>query len=258
MGGIEPSLTADSLRLLARSITTEHFGRCAPIFLFTDGRVTVERIVEELKAGRSLPELTEVPQTVYLRPSTTVEVSDQDIQLFSHEECLKSKRNQAQNFRHIETESNNTTHTVSYNVGGAETVVVNPPFPPMSEEQIDRSFDLPYTRLPHPRYRGKRIAAYEMIKHSVNATSRLFRWLCFLHDQCAPREVCRPRSEESVIREVEQDCGNGRFQRLSKRCWGLRPTCTKCTDAIKLCVHAVSVSPNNPSICPNLMQIIPH
>ena len=91
-----------------------------------------------------------------------------DIILHSHEECLKDKKKQAENFRFIEEESNKYEASRILQDVGNKTVVVNPPYPPMTQGELDMSFDLPYTRLPHPKYKGKRIPAYDMIKFSVN------------------------------------------------------------------------------------------
>ena len=102
--------------------------------------------------------------------------------LHSHEECLRNKRAQAENFRHIEEQSNMMhAQRLLQEVGGTK-VVVNPPYPPMTTAELDASFDLPYTRQPHPKYKGKRIPAYEMIKLVQRQhPSRLFRRLCLLH-----------------------------------------------------------------------------
>ena len=80
-----------------------------------------------------------------------------DIVLHSHETCLKDKKKQAENFRFIEEESNKYEASRILQDTGNETVVVNPPYPPMSQGELDHSFDLPYTRMPHPKYKGKRI-----------------------------------------------------------------------------------------------------
>ena len=89
-------------------------------------------------------------------------IGPEDIVLHSHEDCLANKKHFAENFRHIEEESNKLHPQRMVQALGNKYVVVNPPFPPMNTKQIDHSFDLPYTRLPHPKYKGKRIPAYEM------------------------------------------------------------------------------------------------
>ena len=113
---------------------------------------------------------TDILQTAYLTRKDDVPggIQPDDILLHSHEECLADRRKQAENIRHVEEESNRLkAHRILQPVDG-RTVVVNPPYPPMTQAELDHSFDLPYTRLPHPKYKGKRIPAYEMIKFSVN------------------------------------------------------------------------------------------
>ena len=83
-------------------------------------------------------------------------------------------------------------------------VVVNPPYPPMTTAEIDASFDLPYTRLPHPKYRGKRIPAYEMIKHSVNIHRGCFGGCAFCTISAHQGKFIACRSKESILREVKQ------------------------------------------------------
>ena len=117
-------------------------------------------------ASDLLPLVQDIPQIAYL--TSACEAREEDIRLYSHEECLQDKRKQSQNFRHIEEESNTyAAHRILQSVG-RQTVVVNPPYPSMTETELDHSYDLPYTRLPHPKYKGKRIPAYDMIKFSVN------------------------------------------------------------------------------------------
>ena len=106
--------------------------------------------------------ISDIPQMVYLEKN--ISSQEGDITLFSHEECLKDKKKEAANFRHIEEESNKYAASRILQKAGKQTVVVNPPYPPLTEAELDRSFDLPYTRLPHPKYKGKRIPAYDMIK----------------------------------------------------------------------------------------------
>ena len=96
-----------------------------------------------------------------------------DITLYSHEECLKDKKKEAANFRHIEEESNKYAAARILQNVGKQVVVVNPPYPPLTTEELDHSFDLPYTRLPHPKYKGKRIPAYDMITLHAPAPSQV-------------------------------------------------------------------------------------
>ena len=195
--------------------------------------------------------ISDIPQMVYLDK----EVAPQEgyITLFFHEECLKDKKKQAGNFRHIEEESNKYAASRILQVTGRQTVVVNPPYPPLTEAELDYSFDLPYTRLPHPKYKGKRIPAYDMIKFSVNIHRGCFGGCAFCTISAHQGKFIVSRSKKSILKEVEavtqlpdfkgylSDLGGpsanmyrmkGRDETLCKRC--KRPSC----------IH--------PKVCPNL------
>ena len=128
----------------------------------------------------------------------------QDIELVSHEVCLKDKKKYASNFRHIEEESNKYHAARLLQKTGASWVVVNPPYPPMTEEEIDFSFSLPYTRLPHPKYKGKSIPAYEMIKFSVNLHRGCFGGCAFCTISAHQGKFIASRSKKSILDEVKQ------------------------------------------------------
>ncbi len=130
-------------------------------------------------------------------------ITPDDIVLNSHEECLRDKRAEAANFRHIEEESNKLHALRLIQEVEGKYVVVNAPYPPMTTEEIDRSFDLPYTRLPHPRYKGKRIPAYDMIKHSVNIHRGCFGGCAFCTISAHQGKFIVSRSKESILKEVK-------------------------------------------------------
>jgi radical SAM superfamily enzyme YgiQ (UPF0313 family) len=115
---------------------------------------------------KAVVEQMPLPQTVVMHKD--IEVQEGDILLHAYEDCVKTPRLHAENFRHVEEESNKVHASRLIQRTGKEYVVVNPPYPPLSTEELDHSFDLPYTRLPHPKYQGKRIPAFDMIKFSVN------------------------------------------------------------------------------------------
>ena len=147
----------------------------------------------------------EIRQTGYLEDKRKITIENEnDRILASHEECLKDKAKQAANFLAIEKESNrvNAKRLLQENAEGV--VVINPPFPTMTTEQLDRSFDLPYTRLPHPKYKGKRIPAYDMIKHSVNIHRGCFGGCAFCTISAHQGKFIVNRSEESIIREIKE------------------------------------------------------
>ena len=127
-----------------------------------------------------------------------------DIILHSHEECLKDKKKQAENFRFIEEESNKYEASRILQDVENKTVVVNPPYPPMTQGELDMSFDLPYTRLPHPKYKGKRIPAYDMIKFSVNLHRGCFGGCAFCTISAHQGKFIVSRSKESILKEVKE------------------------------------------------------
>ena len=200
----------------------------------------------------------DIPQTVYLadNPATTAD----DIILHSHEECLQSKRAEAENYRHIEEQSNMMhAHRLLQHcrVPGMQatgtTVVVNPPYPPMTTAEIDASFDLPYTRLPHPKYKGKRIPAYEMIKFSVNIHRGCFGGCAFCTISAHQGKFIACRSKESILNEVRQVTRMPDFKGYlsdlggpSANMYGMhgrnQNACEKCKRPS--CIH--------PQVCPNL------
>lgn len=220
----------------------------ADLLIYGMGEKPIVELTRRLMEGRPLDD---VPQTAYL----TREVSpvEGDITLYSHEECLKDKKKEAANFRHIEEESNKYAAARILQKVGKQLVVVNPPYPPLTTEELDHSFDLPYTRLPHPKYKGKRIPAYDMIKHSVNIHRGCFGGCAFCTISAHQGKFIVSRSKESILREVKavmelpdfkgylSDLGGpsanmyrmqGTNQELCRKC--KRPSC----------IH--------PKVCPNL------
>ena len=196
-----------------------------------------------------------VRQTVSLMDKADIPhgIQPDDIILHSHEDCLVDRKHYAENFRHIEEESNKLQPQRILQELDGRYVVVNPPFPPMTTEQIDHSFDLPYTRLPHPKYKDKRIPAYEMIKFSVNMHRGCFGGCAFCTISAHQGKFIMSRSKESILREVKQvtqmegfkgylsDLGgpsanmymmHGRNRDICRRC--KRPSCI------------------SPAVCPNL------
>lgn len=209
----------------------------------------------DVAAFRSLVRRYPVRQTVTLERREEIPggLRADDIQLAPYEECLAHPEAHARNFRHVEEESNRLHPQRMVQATGDRFVVVNPPFPPMTTAQIDRSFDFPYTRLPHPKYKGKRIPAYEMIKFSVCLHRGCFGGCAFCTISAHQGKFIMSRSRESILREVRaitampdfkgylSDLGGpsanmygmgGRDRRLCEQC--RRPSC----------IH--------PSVCRNL------
>lgn len=217
------------------------------LIIYGMGEKAIVEFARRLDSGEKTHEITDLRQTVILRPaSEQPEADDANIVLSSYADCLRDKRLQAANFRHIEQQSNRKDGgaTLWQRTSRNQTVKVNPMYPAMSTGEIDASFDLPYTRLPHPRYRGKVIPAYEMIRHSVNLHRGCFGGCAFCTISAHQGKFIASRSKESILHEVRQitrmpdfkgyisDLGGpsanmyamgGRDKHLCEKC--LRPSC---------------------------------
>lgn len=175
----------------------------ADLLIYGMGEKPLKELVRLLQNGKPVKEIDSLPQTVYFR-TTVPEAEEKDILLFSYEECLESKKKQAGNFRYIEEESNKQSVSRLIQQTGEGYVVVNPPYPATTTAEIDESFDLPYTRLPHPKYNGKRIPAYEMIRHSVNIHRGCFGGCAFCTISAHQGKFISSRSEASILKEVRK------------------------------------------------------
>ena len=175
----------------------------ADLLVYGNGEKPLREILAKLKAGMQINQLHDIPQTSFLAKEAPVSAW-KDITLVSHEVCLKDKKLYASNFKHIEVESNRMEADRLLQQTGNRWVVVNPPYAPLTEAELDASFDLPYTRLPHPRYKGKTIPAYEMIKFSVNLHRGCFGGCAFCTISAHQGKFIVSRSKESILNEVKK------------------------------------------------------
>ena len=223
----------------------------ADLLIYGMGELPLKELVHKLKSGIPFKDIKDIPQTVYL--SSDIKAGDDDIVLFSHEECLKDKLKQAKNFRHIEEESNKLNAKRIIQRVGKQALVVNPPFPPMTEEQIDASFDLPYTRLPHPKYKGKVIPAFEMIKFSVHIHRGCFGGCAFCTISAHQGKFIASRSKESILREVkaitQMEDFKGNLSDLGGPSANMYKMRGKNTDICAKCKKPSCISP---TVCKNL------
>ncbi len=177
----------------------------------------------------------------------------QDKILAPHSECMESKEKQAANFLAIEKESNKVNAKRLLQECSKGIVVINPPFPTMTTEQIDHSFDLPYTRLPHPKYNGKRIPAYDMIKHSVNIHRGCFGGCAFCTISAHQGKFIVNRSEQSILREIKEiakmDDFKGYLSDLGGPSANMYMMKGKKSEMCQKCSRPSCIQPK---ICPNL------
>lgn len=176
----------------------------ADLLVYGMGEKPLMAILSELKSGKSLAEIQNVPQTAYLSKSVTEHTEWKTKELIDHDTCLKDKKLYASNFKHIEVESNRYNADRLIQRNGNKYIVVNPPFQPLTQGELDASFDLPYTRLPHPKYKGKTIPAFEMIKFSVNLHRGCFGGCAFCTISAHQGKFIVSRSKESIVNEVKQ------------------------------------------------------
>ena len=218
------------------------------------GEKTMVEIARRLSDGASVDELRSLMQVASLLPATAIPVEDENnIILHPFEECLEDKRKQSQNFKHIEQQSNRYAGAVLWQRHGDKAVRVNPMHPPMTTGEIDASFDLPYMRYPHPRYKGKHIPAYDMIRHSVNMHRGCFGGCAFCTISAHQGKFIASRSRESILKEVRQitamDDFKGYISDLGGPSANMYGMCGKNTEICKKCMKPSCL---HPVPCPNL------
>lgn len=177
----------------------------ADMLVYGMGEQPIVEIARQVANGKAPSELKNIPQTAFFVANIPEVAADSSlIELHSYEDCIKSKKYFAENFKLFERESNKLVQKTIVEPVGDGFVVVNPPYPPPAVGEIDKWYALPYTRLPHPRYKGKDIPAWEMIKFSVNIHRGCFGGCSFCTISAHQGKFIASRSEKSVLREVEQ------------------------------------------------------
>ncbi|MCW3807686.1 YgiQ family radical SAM protein [Plebeiibacterium marinum] len=179
----------------------------ADLLVYGMGEKPLKELLRLLTKGVPFNTIKTIPQTAYICNSKDLQSNKNwnDQTLFSHEECLKDKIKYAKNFRHIEEESNRWQAARLIQQYQEMSIVINPPYPPLSSKELDASFDLPYTRLPHPKYNKKgTIPAFEMIKFSVNMHRGCFGGCSFCTISAHQGKFIASRSEKSILKEVRQ------------------------------------------------------
>ncbi len=259
IGGIEGSLRrvthydywSDQLR---PSILVESG---ADLLIYGMGEQPLRAIIGLLGKGVPFSSLKTIPQTCFLQTKSEPLPKNKNwntLELASHESCLKNKKTFARNFKYIEQESNKQfANRLTQNVGG-QTLVINPSFKTMSEKEIDASFDLPYTRLPHPKYKKRgTIPAYEMIKFSINIHRGCFGGCSFCTISAHQGKMIASRSKASILKEVEQITQSSDFNGYISDLGGPSANMYKMkgTDQT-ICDKCVSPSCIHPTICYNL------
>ncbi len=180
----------------------------ADMLFYGMGEKSIVEFARLTKRGVPIENLTTIPQTSFLvnaDESYATKKNWDELELASHEDCLADRKKFARNFMHIEEESNKMEAKKLIQQVGDKKIIVNPPWPTFKENEIDKVYDLPYTRLPHPRYNNKEvIPAYEMIRHSINIHRGCFGGCTFCTISAHQGKFIASRSEKSVLKEVEK------------------------------------------------------
>ena len=210
VGGIEASLRrlthydywSDSLK---PSILVESG---ADLLIYGMGERVVQQVAKAMRNGYNAKLLRKINQVAFVADKSYVERLDPATTkiLSSYEECCSDKQAFSKNFVEEETLSNVMEPNVTLvEQVGDKYIVVTPPNTTLTTEELDHSFDLPYERAPHPRYRGKGdIPAWEMIKHSINIHRGCFGGCAFCTISAHQGKFINSRSERSILAEVEK------------------------------------------------------
>ncbi|MDR2384860.1 MAG: YgiQ family radical SAM protein [Tannerella sp.] len=175
----------------------------ADLLIYGMGEKPVIELVKLMQKGVPFNRITNLPQTAYISNQIT-NPSETDVILYSFEECLENKIKHAENFKVIEEESNKIVASRIIQKTNDQYVMVNPPYPFVSTGELDSWYDLPYTRLPHPKYKNKTIPAYEMIRHSVTIHRGCFGGCAFCTISAHQGKQIVSRSEQSILKEVKK------------------------------------------------------
>ncbi|WP_395767115.1 YgiQ family radical SAM protein [Aquirufa sp.] len=229
----------------------------ADMLVYGMGEQPLREIIRGVKSGKQLSELTDINQVAYLQKKleTLPVVGDwETVELASHEVCLEDKIKYASNFKIVEVESNKwQANRITQEVGD-DVLVINPPFKTMEEVEMDKSFDLPYTRLPHPKYKKRGpIPAYEMIKFSVNMHRGCFGGCSFCTISAHQGKFIASRSEKSIMKEVDEITKHPEFKGYISDLGGPSANMYRMKGKDEsICAKCVSPSCIHPVICNNL------
>jgi len=166
------------------------------------GEKVMLELTRAIEAQRNPREIQRIPQIAF-RMSGKWKVKD-PLVLHSFEECKQDKVAFAENFHLIETHANMMHPATIIEPVGNGYIQINPPYSPSTTKEMDSFWDLPFTKLPHPRYKGKRIPAYDMIKDSIITHRGCFGGCNFCTIATHQGKFIQSRSQESILKEVRK------------------------------------------------------
>jgi len=229
----------------------------ADLLIYGMGEKPLTELVKELELGNSISNLHSIPQTGYkINDEISDEINDwEDFKLYSHNECLKDKVKYASNFKVIEEESNRyqSKKRLIQKVNN-KSIIINPPFEPISSKELDSVYNLPFTRLPHPKYVKKEpIPAYEMIRHSITLHRGCFGACSFCTISAHQGKFISSRSEKSILKEVDQVSKMHDFKGYISDLGGPSANMYKMQGIdLEMCKACKRASCLHPNVCKNL------
>lgn len=229
----------------------------ADLLVYGMGDQPLREMLQLLKKGVPFSNLKTIKQVGFVQDSQEELPKNKNwetVELASHEVCLTDKIKYAANFKIVEVESNKWQADRIIQKVGDKTLVINPPYKTMNEKEIDRSFDLPYTRLPHPKYKKRGpIPAYDMIKFSINMHRGCFGGCSFCTISAHQGKFIASRSEKSILHEVEEVVNHPEFRGYISDLGGPSANMYKMKGKDEaICARCISPSCIHPVICSNL------
>ena len=229
----------------------------ADMLVYGMGEQPLREILKLARKGVPFSSMRNINQVAFMHDAST-ELRDYNgwnsVELASHEVCLQDKIKYAANFKIVEVESNKWQANRILQTVGDQVLVINPPFKTMEEAEIDQSFDLPYTRMPHPKYKKRGpIPAYDMIKFSVNMHRGCFGGCSFCTISAHQGKFIASRSEKSVLKEVEEITKHPEFKGYISDLGGPSANMYQMKGKDEsICARCQSPSCIHPVICSNL------
>jgi uncharacterized radical SAM protein YgiQ len=175
----------------------------ADLVVFGMGEHQIVDIARRLAEGATVKDLRDMRGVAYaLGASESQSIPKGAIVLPSCEEVTADKRQFARATKIIHQETNPLNARALVQFHDRQAVVCNPPPLPVSQEDMDRIYGLPYTRLPHPMYRGRGIPAFEVVKDSVILMRGCFGGCTFCSITAHQGRIIQSRSPQSVLDEL--------------------------------------------------------
>ena len=175
----------------------------ADLVVFGMGEQPIVEIARRFDAGESVRDLRDMRGVAYALGAREMPPVDAiTLPTFDEVRSDKLKFAQATRIIHQETNPLNAKRLVQFH--DRQAVVANPPSLPLSQADMDRTYGLPYTRRPHPMYKGESIPAFETVKDSVTLMRGCFGGCTFCSITAHQGRIIQSRSGTSVLTELKR------------------------------------------------------